>query len=51
MLALRPYFSISLLDVVAALALAARAFDAQDIELSLDVAKDEITSRHGGDFP
>jgi hypothetical protein len=36
------------MDAVAALPLAARAFDAQLVELFLDVAKDKIGSGHAG---
>jgi hypothetical protein len=35
-------------DAIAALALAARAFDAQHVELALDVAKYEIGAGHRG---
>src|SRR5260221_6656310 len=45
--ALAPVFFDQLVDMVAALAAALRAFDAQHVELTLDVTEHEIGPRHG----
>ena len=47
MLPLRPCFSISLCDVIAALPVALGALDAEHVELAFDVAEDEIGAGHG----